>query len=78
VAEAKNRLPALIDKALRGEEVVITKRGEPVAELLSGRPASVRTSNAIYEWLRDRRRARKSIDVTSVDLLDQHCDAEER
>jgi antitoxin (DNA-binding transcriptional repressor) of toxin-antitoxin stability system len=33
VAEARNRLPALIDKAIDGEEVVITPHGKPVAEL---------------------------------------------
>ena len=33
VAEAKNQLPKLIDKALAGEEVVITRRGKPVVEL---------------------------------------------
>jgi prevent-host-death family protein len=37
VAEAKNRLPSLIDKALAGEEMIITRRGKPVVEL---RPAS--------------------------------------
>jgi prevent-host-death family protein len=33
VAEAKNKLPQLIDRALRGEDVVITRHGHPVAEL---------------------------------------------
>ena len=33
VAEAKNTLPRLIDRALQGEAVVITRRGKPVAEL---------------------------------------------
>ena len=33
VAEAKNTLPKLIDGALQGEEVVITRHGKPVAEL---------------------------------------------
>lgn len=33
VAEAKNRLPELIDRALNGEGVVITRHGRPVAEL---------------------------------------------
>ena len=33
VAEAKNQLPKLIDRALAGEEVVITRRGKPVVEL---------------------------------------------
>jgi prevent-host-death family protein len=78
VAEAKNRLPALIDKAIEGEEVVITRHGRPVAELRPSSPASARSSNAIYEWLRDRRRARKSVDVTSVELLNQLYDTGER
>ena len=77
VAEAKNRLPALIDKALEGEEVVITRRGKPVVEL---RPSSRRSpqsskapqsSRAMYEWLRTRRDARKPVDITSVELLRQ-------
>ena len=38
VAEAKNTLPKLIDRALHGEEVVITRHGKPVAELRSVRP----------------------------------------
>ena len=33
VAEAKNNLSKLIDLALAGEEVVITRHGHPVAEL---------------------------------------------
>ena len=39
VAEAKNTLPKLIDRALQGEEVVITRHGKPVAELVPHRPA---------------------------------------
>ncbi|WP_411288352.1 type II toxin-antitoxin system Phd/YefM family antitoxin [Phenylobacterium sp.] len=33
VLEAKNRLSELLEAAGRGEEVIITKRGEPVATL---------------------------------------------
>ena len=33
VAEAKNRLPALIAAAERGEQVTITRYGKPVVEL---------------------------------------------
>jgi prevent-host-death family protein len=32
--EAKNRLSELLDRAERGEEVVITRRGRPVAKLV--------------------------------------------
>jgi prevent-host-death family protein len=31
--EAKNRLGALLDRVERGEEIVITRRGKPVAKL---------------------------------------------
>ena len=31
--EAKNRLGALLDRVERGEEIVITRRGRPVAKL---------------------------------------------
>ena len=34
VAEAKTHLSALIDKALAGEEVVISKHGKPVVRLI--------------------------------------------
>lgn len=32
--EAKNRLCELVERAARGEEIVITRRGEPVARLM--------------------------------------------
>ena len=33
VAEAKNNLPKLLDRMLAGEEVVIPRRGKPIARL---------------------------------------------
>jgi prevent-host-death family protein len=35
VANAKTHLPRLIDRAIDGEAVVITRHGKPVAELRS-------------------------------------------
>jgi len=32
--EAKNRLSALLDRVEQGEEIVITRRGKPVAKLV--------------------------------------------
>lgn len=71
VADAKSGLPRLIDRALEGEEVVISRHGRPVAEL---RPVQARAwagSAATYEWLKRRRGERQAVDVTSVDLLDE-------
>jgi prevent-host-death family protein len=39
VAEAKAHLSELLERAEKGEEVVITRRGEPVAQLAPVRPA---------------------------------------
>lgn len=38
--EAKNKLSSLLDEVERGEEVVITRRGKPVARLVPDRPPS--------------------------------------
>ena len=34
IFEAKNRLSELVERAARGEEIVITRRGKPVARLV--------------------------------------------
>ena len=49
VFEAKNRLSALLADVERGEDVVITRRGKPIARLTSLNPGH------------DRERARKTI-----------------
>jgi prevent-host-death family protein len=36
--EAKNRLSALLDRVEHGEEIVITRRGKPVAKLVPAVP----------------------------------------
>ncbi len=58
VAEAKNQLSKLIDRALQGEGVIITRRGEPVVALkpVTAVPARPRrATNADIEWLRAHR-----------------------
>ena len=55
VADAKNQLPALINCALAGETVVITRHGRPVAELkpIPAHPRQV--TEADLAWLAARR-----------------------
>jgi prevent-host-death family protein len=78
VAEAKNRLPSLIDKAIEGEEVIITRHGKPVAELRpSGKP-SASSSKGMLECIRARRKSRGSVGITSVELLDQMYEDDEK
>jgi len=42
VAEAKAKLSELLEAVLRGEEVIIAKRGQPIAELSPLQPPQTR------------------------------------
>ena len=55
VLEAKNRLSALLEAARSGEEVVIAKRGIPVARLVPIEQPAVRPGSgaALLRWLAD-------------------------
>jgi prevent-host-death family protein len=55
VADAKNHLPALINRALAGESVVITRHGRPVAELKPIPAHPRRVTEADLVWLAARR-----------------------
>lgn len=51
IAEAKNRLTELIRLAEDGEEIVITRRGKPVAQIA---PASRKEKRVMWGAMRDR------------------------
>jgi len=69
VAQAKNTLPRLIDRALQGEEVIITRHGKPVAELRAVQQLP-EPPRGTLEWLRAHTRARPGVGLTSVEILD--------
>lgn len=71
VADAKAGLPRLIDRALDGEEVIISRHGAPVAELRPVRALSRKAPPATYAWLQARRRGRPSVGLNSVQILDE-------
>lgn len=49
IADAKNHLPKLVDRAVAGEEVKITRRGKPIAKIVAlGRTPTMRFD---LEWL---------------------------
>jgi antitoxin (DNA-binding transcriptional repressor) of toxin-antitoxin stability system len=71
IAEAKESLSALIDKALAGEDVTLMRNGEAVVEL---RPSAQRAaarplSEAEWRRLRARRAARGSLGQDSVSII---------
>ena len=77
VAAAKNTLPKLIDRALEGEEVVITRHGKAVAEIKPAASPQTTDSAATYLWLQGRRRNRPSLGMTSVEILDRLYEVDE-
>jgi prevent-host-death family protein len=54
--EAKTHLAALIDRAAAGEEVIITRRGKPVARLVAVEPTGDGGAREAVERLRAMRR----------------------
>lgn len=55
VAEAKSQLSDLIDRALAGEDVVITRHGKPVIELTPVAKTPQKLTAADIDWLDSRR-----------------------
>jgi prevent-host-death family protein len=68
VAEAKNSLSSLIDRALEGEDVVITRHGQPVVELRPVRRPARPMTAADVDWLAARRvgKTRSSVDAATL------------
>ena len=60
VADAKNNLSALIDRALEGEGVVITRHGRPVVELRPVKAPARAITAADIDWLARHRVGRRS------------------
>jgi prevent-host-death family protein len=71
VAEAKARLSELIDRAEKGEGVVITRHGRPVAELRAVAIAPQRITQADLARLAEQRDAiaRRKGGPNAVDLV---------
>ena len=69
--EAKTHLAALIDRAAAGEEVIITRRGKPVARLVAMEPPSSAGARDAVEMLRAMRRGVTLGDARWQDLRDE-------
>lgn len=69
VAEAKNTLPRLLDKAIEGEKVIITRHGKPVAEIRSLPTLTLEERKARLLEIANRRLSRPPLGMTSVELI---------
>ncbi len=85
VAEARNHLSELIDRARAGEQVVITRHGTRVAEITAAPPAPRPVSAADLDFLARHRVGRPisapispAVGTDAGHLLSDLRDAEER
>jgi prevent-host-death family protein len=66
IAQAKDQLSRLVDEALQGKQVTITRRGKPVVELRSAAPAGRPVTMKDIDWLRKCRESLPSLDGDTV------------
>jgi prevent-host-death family protein len=69
VVEAKNKLSELIDRALKGEGIVITRHGQPLVELKPIKPPAKPITREALDWLKERRAKRRAVKVDSGTLM---------
>jgi prevent-host-death family protein len=70
IAQAKDHLSKLIDEALAGEEVTITRHGKPVAELRPARAAGAgRLSPELIDRIAARAKSLPSLGEEAVDII---------
>lgn len=73
IFEAKNRLSELVERAARGEEIAITRRGEQVARLMPPRaPDALGAAHALAMRIRRSRAGQDLGDEVSIrDMIDE-------
>ncbi len=78
IAIAKDYLSNLVDEAIAGEEVALTRDGEVVAYLRPpATPAPRKPSKELLAYLFERARQRPPLEMSAVDLIremrDERC-----
>lgn len=68
IFEAKNRLSELVAEVERGETVLLTRNGHPVAELVPTKTDGVKAASAM-KWIRSRRWKLKGLSIR--ELIDE-------
>ncbi|MBI3368804.1 MAG: type II toxin-antitoxin system prevent-host-death family antitoxin [Burkholderiales bacterium] len=73
IFEAKNRLSELVERAARGEEIVITRRGEQVARLMPPQATDARhLASALAARIRKSRAGQTLGGVASIrDMIEE-------
>jgi len=76
LTQAMGQLSRLVDEALTGEPVIITRHGKPVVTLAPTQPAPKPLTGEYLKEMRGRARARPSLGSDSVTLVREMRDEE--
>jgi len=71
IFEAKQKLSQLVERASKGEEIVITRRGKEQARLVPMPAEHGRTLKEIFDSIRKHPRLKLARGVTIKDLIDE-------
>ncbi len=69
--EAKTRLPELLKRVARGEKILITRRGEPVAMLVPPLREPTRAVQEVIEEMKALRRGNKLGGISIRELIEE-------
>jgi prevent-host-death family protein len=69
--EAKTRLSQLIDEAAKGEEIIITKHGVPVAALIPVAGPRQKDPQAAIAAIKDFRRGRRLAGLSMREMIEE-------
>jgi prevent-host-death family protein len=78
IAEAKSQLSDLIDRALAGDGIVITRHGRPVVELKPVSPLPRAVTDVDLDWLDEHRVGAHRAQTDAGKLLSDMRDEDER
>jgi prevent-host-death family protein len=78
VAEARNHLSEVIDRALAGEEVIVTRHGQPVVEIRPLHKSIKQITQDDIDWLKRGRVGRIMPASDATSLVSQLRDENER
>ena len=69
LAQAKDQLSKLVDEALTGEPVTITRHGQPVVHLTPVQSAGRPMTKEDIEWLAERRATRPALSKSGAEIV---------
>ena len=69
LADTKAQLSAVVDRVVAGEEVVITRRGKPVARIVAERPAPTYAASVLIKEVKAFVMSQRPLKTSAVNVV---------